>query len=171
MSPKEIKEEILRLSREYSRQMHLQNLPGADREDDFVAGETPVPYAARTFTEDEVSAAVSSVLDFWLTLGEEGEAMENELAQYIGARRSLLVNSGSSANLLAFTALTSHKLPEEKRIFPGDEVITCAAGFLRPWRRSFKMARCPFFSTTIPRPRTRISVFWKKPILPARPRP
>ncbi len=129
MSPKEIKEEILRLSREYSRQMHLQNLPGADREDDFVAGETPVPYAARTFTEDEVSAAVSSVLDFWLTLGEEGEAMENELAQYIGARRSLLVNSGSSANLLAFTALTSHKLPEEKRIFPGDEVITCAAGF------------------------------------------
>lgn len=129
MNSREIKEEILRLSREYSRQMHRQNLPGLERQDDFIPGETSIPYAARTFNEDEVSAAVSSVLDFWLTLGKEGEAMERELAAYIGVRRSLLVNSGSSANLLAVTALTSHKLPIEKRLFPGDEVITCAAGF------------------------------------------
>lgn len=128
-NPSEIKQEILRLSREYSRQMHRQNLPGLERQDDFIPGETSIPYAARTFNEYEVSAAVSSVLDFWLTLGKEGEAMERELAEYIGVRRSLLVNSGSSANLLAVTALTSHKLPKEKRLLPGDEVITCAAGF------------------------------------------
>ncbi len=126
---KSIRTEILQLVRAYSRQIHTQNLPGLERRDEFIAGETPIPYAARTFAEDEVIAAVSSSLDFWLTLGEHGEAMEDELANYIGVRRSLLVNSGSSANLLAIAALTSHKLSEKKRLSPGDEVITCAAGF------------------------------------------
>ena len=79
------------------------------------------------FAEDEVEAAVNSTLDFWLTLGSEGAAMEKELAAFMGVRHSLLVNSGSSANLVAFFALTSAKLPEERRIKPGDEVIQ--------WRR------------------------------------
>ena len=76
-----------------------------------------------------MEAAVSSTLDFWLTLGSEGSAMEKELASFLGVRHSLLVNSGSSANLVAMAALTSAKLPDKKRIKPGDEVITVAAGF------------------------------------------
>lgn len=92
-------------------------------------GQTPVPYAGRVFTSDEAEAAVKSSLEFWLTLGREGDAMEQELAAALGVRRSILVNSGSSANLLAVAALTSAKLPPEKRLRPGDEVITCAAGF------------------------------------------
>lgn len=96
---------------------------------DFVPGVTPVPYAGRVFSTDEVEAAVGASLDFWLTLGSEGDAFERELATKLGVRRSLLTNSGSSANLLAIAALTSAKLPAERRLRPGDEVITCAAGF------------------------------------------
>src|SRR3954468_12426684 len=127
----EIKAEILRLSRLYSTEVHRQNRPGYTRGEDaprFVPGETTIPYAGRVFTENEVEAAVSSTLDFWLTLGQEGETFEAELAKFLGIKRSILVNSGSSANLVAFSALTSHKLGE-RRIRPGDEVITCAAGF------------------------------------------
>jgi len=127
----ELKAEILRLTRLYSSQVHARNRPGyenAEPEPPFTPGETTIPYAGRVFTEDEVEAAVSSTLDFWLTLGKEGEAFEEELAQFLGVKRSILVNSGSSANLVAFSALTSHKLGE-RRIRPGDEVITCAAGF------------------------------------------
>ena len=76
-----------------------------------------------------MEAAVSSTLDFWLTLGQEGEAFQNELAAFLGVRHSLLVNSGSSANLIAISALTSPKLPEGQRVKVGDEVITVAAGF------------------------------------------
>ena len=132
MSPAEIKSEILRLTREYSRAVHQSNRPGFGENATaatFVPGQTTVPYAGRVFTEDEVEAAVGSTLDFWLTLGKEGEAFEKELAGFLGVRHSLLVNSGSSANLVALSALTSHKLSKEQRILPGDEVITCAAGF------------------------------------------
>jgi CDP-6-deoxy-D-xylo-4-hexulose-3-dehydrase len=126
----EIKAEILRLTREFSRLVHSANRPGDDPEHSpFVAGQTTIPYAGRVFDEAEVEAAVSSTLDFWLTLGPEGAAMEQELADFMGVKHSLLVNSGSSANLVAFSALTTHKLPEHKRIRPGDEVITVAAGF------------------------------------------
>jgi CDP-6-deoxy-D-xylo-4-hexulose-3-dehydrase len=130
--PKQLKEQILALTRQYSALMHGANRPGSEAEASgrtFVPGETTVPYAGRVFTEDEVEAAVSATLDFWLTLGPEGDAMERELGAFLGVKRSLLVNSGSSANLVAFSALTSHKLPTEKRIQPGDEVITAAAGF------------------------------------------
>ena len=124
----EIKAEILRLAREYSRLKHGSNLPAEERKDAFAPGETTVPYAGRVFNEDEVEAAVSATLDFWLTLGPEGEAFEKELAGFLGVKKSLLVNSGSSANLLAFSALTSPKLGS-RRIRLGDEVITAAAGF------------------------------------------
>lgn len=130
MSLPELKAEILRLTAEYSRLAHRQNRPGFIEDGPaFVPGQTTVPYAGRVFESEEVTAAVSATLDFWLTLGPEGEAMEKELAAFLGVRHSLLVNSGSSANLVAFSALTTHKLPEHKRIRPGDEVITVAAGF------------------------------------------
>jgi CDP-4-dehydro-6-deoxyglucose reductase, E1 len=129
MSPSDLKSEILRLTREYSRLTHTANRPGDDPDHaPFAPGQT-IPYAGRVFTEDEVEAAVSATLDFWLTLGPEGEAMEKELAEFMGVKHCLLVNSGSSANLVAFSALTTHKLPPHKRIRPGDEVITVAAGF------------------------------------------
>lgn len=114
----------------FSSVAHRANRPGygGGSRIAFVPGETVIPYAGRVFTEDEVEAAVSSTLDFWLTLGPEGDAFEQELAAVLGIKRSLLVNSGSSANLVAFSALTSHKLGD-RRVNPGDEVITCAVGF------------------------------------------
>jgi CDP-6-deoxy-D-xylo-4-hexulose-3-dehydrase len=128
-TPAELKKEILRLTREYSSLMHQANRPGNDpHHAPFIPGQT-IPYAGRVFTEDEVEAAVGSTLDFWLTLGPEGEAFEKELAEFMGVKHCLLVNSGSSANLVAISALTTHKLPAHKRIRPGDEVITVAAGF------------------------------------------
>jgi CDP-6-deoxy-D-xylo-4-hexulose-3-dehydrase len=130
MSPSDLKAEILRLTREYSKLAHTANLPGDDpAHAPFTPGQTTVPYAGRVFAAEEVEAAVSATLDFWLTLGPEGEAMENELAAFMGVKHTLLVNSGSSANLVAISALTTHKLPDHKRIRPGDEVITVAAGF------------------------------------------
>lgn len=130
MTPDKIKAEILRLTREYSKLTHAANRPGNDAAHaPFHAGETTIPYAGRVFDEDEVEAAVSSTLDFWLTMGSEGEAMQEELARFMGVKHCLLVNSGSSANLVAFSALTTHKLPDHKRIRKGDEVITVAAGF------------------------------------------
>ena len=128
-SGEKLKAEILRLTREYAARVHRNyRRPGGGGRDPFVPGETTIPYAGRVFDEDEVEAAVSATLDFWLTLGPEGEAFEQELAKFLGIKRSLLVNSGSSANLVALSALTSHKLGE-KRIRRGDEVITVAAGF------------------------------------------
>jgi CDP-6-deoxy-D-xylo-4-hexulose-3-dehydrase len=130
MTANELKAEILRLTREYSNMVHAGQRPGDDAaRAAFIPGESVVPYAGRVFTPDEVEAAVGSTLDFWLTLGPEGEAFEKELAGLLGVKHSLLVNSGSSANLVAFSALTTHKLPEHKRLLPGDEVITVAAGF------------------------------------------
>jgi len=117
------------LTREYSLQAHVAFRPADDPLRKPWAEGTPIPYAGRVFTADEVEAAVSTTLDFWLTLGVEGTAMEKELAAFLGVRHSLLVNSGSSANLIAIAALTSHKLPKQRRILLGDEVITVAAGF------------------------------------------
>jgi CDP-6-deoxy-D-xylo-4-hexulose-3-dehydrase len=125
----ELKAQILSLTREYSLQAHAAFRPANDPLRKPWTEGTPIPYAGRVFTADEVEAAVSTTLDFWLTLGVEGTAMEKELAAFLGVRHSLLVNSGSSANLIAIAALTSHKLPKQRRILPGDEVITVAAGF------------------------------------------
>jgi len=128
-NPADLREAILRLTREYTTQVHAQSRPADDpRRAGWQSGET-IPYAARVFTEAEVEAAVASTLDFWLTLGQEGDAFQRELATFLGVRHSLLVNSGSSANLIALSVLTSSKLPQERRLRPGDEVITVAAGF------------------------------------------
>ncbi len=129
-SPDELRAEILRLTREYSRQMHQSNLPGYGEAPGrkFVPGADVVPYAGGVFTDDEVAAAVSSTLDFWLTLGKEGQAFEEGLAAFLGVTKSVLCNSGSSANLLAVSALSSPRLGN-RRLKPGDEIITVAAGF------------------------------------------
>ena len=130
MNDKELREKILELTAEWSRRNHSGLRPGYDsKKSEFIPGETPIPYAARTFTELEVVAAINTTLDFWLTLGKEGAAFERELAQFLGIRKSLLVNSGSSANLIALSTLTSPIIEKERRLNPGDEVITCAAGF------------------------------------------
>ena len=87
-----------------------------------------IPYASRYFDEKEVENLVDSALDFWLTSGRYCEQFEKNLAEYLGVKYVSLVNSGSSANLLAFAILTSPLL-KERRINRGDEVITVAAGF------------------------------------------
>ncbi|MBQ8980154.1 MAG: lipopolysaccharide biosynthesis protein RfbH [Eubacterium sp.] len=87
-----------------------------------------IPYASRYFDEKEVVNLVDSALDFWLTSGRYCEQFEKNLAEYLGVKYVSLVNSGSSANLLAFAILTSPLL-KERRINRGDEVITVAAGF------------------------------------------
>jgi len=129
----DLKAEILRLTREFSRIAHKANRPGYAGGSDvapaeFVPGQSPVPYAGRVFTDDEVAAAVSATLDFWLTLGKEGEAFEESLAAFLGVKKSVLCNSGSSANLMAVSALSSPKLGS-RRLLHGDEIITVAAGF------------------------------------------
>lgn len=94
----------------------------------FVPGQTRLSYGARVFDEAELDLLVDASLDFWLTYGRYSDRFERELAAYLGVEHCLLVNSGSSANLLAFMALTSARLGE-RRIRRGDEVITVAAGF------------------------------------------
>jgi CDP-6-deoxy-D-xylo-4-hexulose-3-dehydrase len=119
-SKEEVRAAILELTREF----HALNWP----ETEFVPGQSPVPVSGRVFDADEVVSLVDSSLDFWLTTGRFAEQFENDFAKVMGLRHCLLVNSGSSANLLAMTALTSPELGE-RRLRPGDEVITTAAGF------------------------------------------
>lgn len=95
---------------------------------DFTPGESPVPVSGKVFDADELLRLVDASLDFWLTTGRYARRLELELGKRLGVRHALLCNSGSSANLLALSALTSPKLGE-RRLRPGDEVITVAAGF------------------------------------------
>lgn len=108
---------------ELVRQFHA-----ADARKPFRPGEDPVRYAGRHFDADELVKLVDASLDFWLTAGRYAEEFEAGLADYLGVPYTLLVNSGSSANLVAFSTLTSPKL-KDRAIRPGDEVITVAAGF------------------------------------------
>jgi len=94
----------------------------------FVAGESGVPVSGKVFDAEDVQHAVDASLDFWLTTGRFAEQFEREFAKVIGVRDARLVNSGSSANLVALSALTSSTLGE-RALRPGDEVITVAAGF------------------------------------------
>ena len=94
----------------------------------FVPGETAVPVAGKVFDAAEMRGLVDASLDFWLTSGRFAARFEREFAHWLGVRECSLVNSGSSANLLAVTALTSPKLGS-RRLVPGDEVVTVAAGF------------------------------------------
>ena len=95
---------------------------------DFLPGESAVPVSGRVFDADELVYLIDSALDFWLTTGRYADQFEREFARFMQVRHALLCNSGSSANLLALSALTSPKLGE-RQLKPGDEVITVAAGF------------------------------------------
>jgi CDP-6-deoxy-D-xylo-4-hexulose-3-dehydrase len=94
----------------------------------FAPGSVAVRYAGRTYDSEEMVNLVDASLDFWLTAGRYAERFEASLAGYLGVESTLLVNSGSSANLVAFSTLTSPKL-KDRRVRPGDEVVTVAAGF------------------------------------------
>jgi CDP-6-deoxy-D-xylo-4-hexulose-3-dehydrase len=114
------REEIRRRVAEYCREAFAPQ--------PFSPGKSAVRYAGRVFDEDELTTAVDAVLDFWLTAGRFTEEMETGLAKVFPLATAFLVNSGSSANLIAASALTSPTLGE-RRIRPGDEIITVAAGF------------------------------------------
>src|SRR5262249_60112138 len=94
----------------------------------FVPGQSPVPVAGRVFDACDMQTLVDAALDFWLTAGRFADQFESDFARQCGSRFALLVNSGSSANLLALSCLTSPQLAE-RRLRPGDEGITVAAGF------------------------------------------
>jgi len=117
---KKLRKEILRKVSEYHGLFHKKK--------DFKPGKSFVAYGGRIYDGKELCNLVDSALDFWLTSGPYVDAFEKKFGEFLGVRHVSLVNSGSSANLLAFMALTSPKLGA-KRIKPGDEVITVAAGF------------------------------------------
>ena len=122
MSKKEVlKKQILDLTREYYKEVHAVKK-------EFIPGKSFVNYGGRYFDDNEIVNLVDSSLDFWLTAGPWAHKFETSLAQWLGVKHCAVTNSGSSANLLAFYALTSHKLGD-RRIKRGDEVITVAAGF------------------------------------------
>ena len=117
---KTIRQEIILKTIEYYQARYAQKK--------FIPGKTKVNYAGRVFDEKEIVNAVEASLDFWLTEGRFSESFAEKISDFLGVEHVLLANSGSSANLLAITALTSEKLGE-KRLKPGDEVISVAAGF------------------------------------------
>ena len=122
MAKKEgLKAQILELTREYYKEVHTQKK-------EFEPGKSFVHYGGRYFNDEEMVNLVDSSLDFWLTQGPWTHKFERRLADWLGVRFCAVTNSGSSANLLAFYTLTSHKLGDRK-IKKGDEVITVAAGF------------------------------------------
>ncbi|MDA0243225.1 MAG: lipopolysaccharide biosynthesis protein RfbH [Chloroflexi bacterium] len=115
-----LRQQILQLVAEY----HAEAFPTAE----FVPGDGRVPVSGRVFDAADVQALVDSSLDFWLTAGRFADQFERDLAKWVGVRHAILCNSGSSANLLALTALTSPQLGA-RALRAGDEVITAAAGF------------------------------------------
>lgn len=120
MTNDEIREQILTLVEQYAAQVY------ADKP--FSPGDTVVPPSGKLIGAAELKNMVDASLDGWLTTGRYNDAFEKRLAEFIGIKHVLTTNSGSSANLLAFSALTSHKLGD-RAIKPGDEVISVAAGF------------------------------------------
>ncbi|MCV3507984.1 lipopolysaccharide biosynthesis protein RfbH [Campylobacter sp. CNRCH_2016_3089] len=122
MNSDTLKQDILNKVKEYYKLYH------ANKQTQFIGGKTKINYAGRVFDEKEMENLIDSSLDFWLTAGRYSEQFEKNLANFLGAKWAFLVNSGSSANLLAFYTLTSPLL-KERQIKRGDEVITVAAGF------------------------------------------
>ena len=115
-----LRNQILTLTREYADKLLAPK--------SFSPGQDPVPVSGKVLTSEDFSALVESSLDGWLTAGRFTTDFERQLAQFVGARSALFVNSGSSANLVALSGLTSHKLGD-RALKPGDEVLTVAMGF------------------------------------------
>lgn len=120
MKKEQLKQEILEKVKEYYEVAH--------KDKEFVEGESKISFAGRVYDEKELVNLVDSSLDFWLTAGRYANEFEKNFAKYMEQKYSIIVNSGSSANLVAFSTLTSEKLGD-KRLKKGDEVITVAAGF------------------------------------------
>ena len=116
----EIREAIRQLTTEYYQEAYAEK--------PFTPGESVVPVSGRVFDERDMFSVVDSGLDFWLTAGRFSDLFEFKFAKFVGVRDARLVNSGSSANLVAVSVLTSPTLGE-RQLKPGDEVITVAAGF------------------------------------------
>ncbi|RMG35406.1 MAG: lipopolysaccharide biosynthesis protein RfbH [Methanobacteriota archaeon] len=116
----QLRQEIFSLVIKYYQEVFNENR--------FIPGESPVPVSGRVFDSEELICLVDASLDFWLTAGRYAEQFEKDFARFLSVRHTLLCNSGSSANLLAVSALTSPRLGK-RRLQPGDEVITVAAGF------------------------------------------
>lgn len=115
-----LRSEILSLTQKYA-EIKLSSVP-------FVPGESPIPVSGKVLTSEDFVSLIDSSLDGWLTAGRFTREFEKNLAEFIGVRKALFVNSGSSANLCALSALTSPKLGE-KSLKPGDEILTVAMGF------------------------------------------
>ncbi len=120
MNHTDIRKEILELTKKYYETKFANT--------DFIPGTSRVNYAGRVFTEHELMNLVDSSLDFWLTEGRYSEEFAEKISEFLDIENVILTNSGSSSNLIAFSALTSEKLGD-KRLLPGDEVIAVAAGF------------------------------------------
>jgi CDP-6-deoxy-D-xylo-4-hexulose-3-dehydrase len=120
MNHSQLRNKILELTKEYYQERFGQNT--------FIPGQSRVNYAGRVFDEKELIYLVDSSLDFWLTEGRYTEEFSQKISEFLGISNVILTNSGSSANLLAFSALTSEKL-EARRLKSGDEVISVATGF------------------------------------------
>lgn len=116
----ELRRDILRKTSEYANILLQKS--------DFLPGEDPVPVSGKVLTSDDFVSLIDSSLDGWLTAGRFTVDFERQLAQFVGARSALFVNSGSSANLVALSGLTSPKLGN-RALKPGDEVLTVAMGF------------------------------------------
>ena len=116
-----LREEILQLVKEY----YVEKF---GKPKIFEPGITPITFAGRVFDHEELVSLVDSSLDFWLTAGRYAQQFEKDFAKFMTQKYAILVNSGSSANLVALSTLTSPLL-KERRLMPGDEVITVAAGF------------------------------------------
>ncbi len=136
------REEILAMVAEYAEKFHNQKK-------DFKEGDR-IPYASRVYDKDEMVKLVDSSLEFWLTSGRYTDEFEKKLAEYLQIRYCSLVNSGSSANLIAFMALTSPLLGE-RRVKRGDEIITVACGFPTTVAPAIQYGAVPVFvDVTIP---------------------
>ena len=137
------RQEILDLVADYCRTYHIDN------KKPYKPGDR-IPYASRVYDEAEMVNLVDSALEFWLTSGRYTDEFEAKLAEYLGVRYCALVNSGSSANLVAFMTLTSPLL-KERQVKPGDEIITVAAGFPTTVTPAIQYGAVPVFvDVTIP---------------------
>lgn len=128
---------ILDLTGEYARRFHASK--------PFVPGESPVPVSGKVYGEGDMRSLVDSALDFWLTAGRFNDAFEARLAQRMGVRFALTTNSGSSANLLALSSLTSTRYVRGKALKAGDEIITVATGFPTTVNPSLQYGLVPVF--------------------------
>jgi len=132
----QLRQEILKLTAEFQREAFAKK--------DFVPGTSVVPVSGKVIDAADMSAVVDSALDGWFTTGRWAKDFERKLARFVGVRSASLVNSGSSANLIALSALTSPKLGD-RALKPGDEVITVAAGFPTTVNPIFQNRLVPVF--------------------------